>query len=170
MSYAFVSLAKLTGAASEEVLFLLNIPGAQINLQGLLLAGIIIGSLGVLDDVVISQVSTTEQISHANHSLSKAEVFKKSYKVGVSHIASMTNTLFMAYAGASLPILILFVSGESAFANWGQAVNTELIAQEIIRTLAGSIGLIMSVPIATFLASWKFGGKSKIEKILKKVE
>ena len=153
ISQLFVSLAKLTGAASEDILFLFNIDGLNINLQGLLLAGIIIGALGVLDDVVIAQVSTVKEIALADRGLNSKAVFSKAYKVGISHIASMTNTLFLAYAGVSLPLLILFVSGESAFASWAQALNTELIATEIIRALAGSIGLILSVPISTYIAS-----------------
>ncbi|MCK5510052.1 YibE/F family protein [Candidatus Parcubacteria bacterium] len=153
ISQLFVSLAKLTGAASEDVLFLFNIDGLSINLQGLLLAGIIIGALGVLDDVVIAQVSTVKEIAAIDRGLNSKEIFSKAYKVGISHIASMTNTLFLAYAGVSLPLLILFVSGESAFASWTQAINTELIATEIIRALAGSIGLILSVPISTYIAS-----------------
>ena len=141
-------------------MFLLNIQGASIDLTGLLLAGIIIGVLGVLDDVVISQVSTVEQLKLANKHLSQKELFKKAYQVGISHIASMTNTLFLAYAGASLPLLILFGSGTSAFANWQQAINTELIATEIVRTLTGSIGLILAVPIATFIASWWYSRRT----------
>ncbi len=161
LSELFVSLARLTGAAGEEALFLFNIHGASIDLTGLLLAGIIIGVLGVLDDVVISQVATVEQLALANGSLSQKELFKKAYQVGISHIASMTNTLFLAYAGASLPLLILFGSGTSAFASWQQAINTELIATEIVRTLTGSIGLILAVPIATFIASlWYSKAKS----------
>jgi len=157
ISWLFVSLTKLTGAASEDILFLVNIGEQAINFKGLLLAGVIIGALGVLDDVVISQVSTVEQIVRVNNSLNKKQIFRHAYKVGVSHIASMTNTLFLAYAGVSLPLLILFVSGESAFAGWSQAVNSELIATEIVRTLAGSIGLILSVPIATFIAVRWYG-------------
>ncbi|MEA3398168.1 MAG: YibE/F family protein [Patescibacteria group bacterium] len=152
----FVSLTRLTGAASEEILFLFNIEGAVINLKGLLLAGIIIGALGVLDDVVVSQVAAAEEIASANKNLSRGEIFKKTYKIGVSHISSMANTLFLAYAGVSLPLLILFISGQSAFASWTEILNTELIAVEIVRALAGSIGLILSMPIATFIAAWRF--------------
>lgn len=154
LSLLFVSLTRLTGMASEEVSFLLYIGDQAINFKGLLLAGIIIGALGVLDDVVISQISTVERLVKANGLLDKWKVFNHAYKVGVSHIASMTNTLFLAYAGVSLPLLILFVSGESAFSTWGQIVNNEVIATEIVRTLVGSIGLILSVPIATFIAVW----------------
>ncbi|MFH1744591.1 MAG: YibE/F family protein [bacterium] len=158
-SLVFVSLTKLTGAASEDILFLFNIGGQVINFQGLLLAGVIIGALGVLDDVVISQIGTVEQIAEANESLGRIEIFKHAYKVGVSHIASMTNTLFLAYAGVSLPLLILFVSGESAFLSFNQIINNEIIATEVVRTLVGSIGLILSVPIATFIAVWWYGKK-----------
>lgn len=154
LSQIFVTLTRLTGAASEDVLFLFNIEGAQIDLAGLLLAGIIIGTLGVLDDVVIAQVSTVEQLKKSNPALGVRDLFRKAYDVGVSHIASMTNTLFLAYAGVSLPLLILFATGQSAIADWQQAINTELIATEIVRTLSGSIGLILAVPISTWLAAW----------------
>lgn len=158
-SWVFVSLTKLTGVSSEDVLFLFNIGGQVINFKGLLLAGIIIGALGVLDDVVISQIRTVEQIAKASDSLDKIKIFKHAYQVGVSHIASMTNTLFLAYAGVSLPLLILFISGESAFSTWSQIINSEIIATEMVRTLTGSIGLILSVPIATLFAVWWYGAK-----------
>jgi uncharacterized membrane protein len=161
LSAAFVSLSKLSGAASEEVLFLFNFQDSVINLKGLLLAGIIIGALGALDDIVISQISTCEELSKANSNLSYKELFKRTYNVGVSHIASMTNTLFLAYAGASLPLLILFASGQSVFSSWQQTINTELVATEIIRTLAGSIGIILSVPVATALAAWHYSKKNR---------
>jgi|AntRauTorckE6833_2_1112554.scaffolds.fasta_scaffold00031_1 uncharacterized membrane protein len=160
-SWLFVNLAQLTGAASEDILFLFNIEGATINLKGLLLAGIIIGALGVLDDAVISQISTAKEIASSNLSYRFKEIFTKTYRVGVSHIASMTNTLFLAYAGVSLPLLILFISGESPFNSLEQIINTELIATEIIRTLSGTIGLIFSVPVATFLASWYYGRENE---------
>ena len=161
ISWLFVNLAQLTGAASEDILFLFNIEGATINLKGLLLAGIIIGALGVLDDAVISQISTAKEIASSNLSYRFKEIFAKTYRVGVSHIASMTNTLFLAYAGVSLPLLILFISGESPFNSIEQIINTELIATEIIRTLSGTIGLIFSVPVATFLAAWYYGKENE---------
>jgi uncharacterized membrane protein len=159
LSWFFVGLARLTGFSSEETFYLINLGQQAINFKGLLLAGIIIGALGVLDDIVISQVATVEQITRANKYLSHREIFHRAYKVGVSHISSMTNTLFLAYAGVSLPLLILFISGESAFFSWGQIISNEAIATEIVRTLAGSIGLILSVPIATGVAAWWFGRK-----------
>ncbi len=156
LSWLFVGLAKLSGITGEESMFLISLGQQVVNFKGLLLAGIIIGVLGVLDDVVISQVATVEQIARANQALGRIEVFRRAYQVGISHISSMTNTLFLAYAGASLPLLILFVSGQSAFSSWWQVINNEIIATEIVRTLAGSIGLILSVPIATFIASLWF--------------
>lgn len=155
-SWVFVKAARLSGLTSEEIPSLINMGEASINFQGLLLAGIIIGALGVLDDVIISQVATVEQIFTADRYQRRWDVFKKAYQVGVSHISSMTNTLFLAYAGASLPLLLLFVSGGSAFTEWSQIANNEVIATEIVRTLAGSIGLILAVPLSTAIAAWWF--------------
>jgi len=155
LSWIFVGLTKLSGLGSEEIAYLFVLGGAIINFKGLLLAGIIIGTLGVLDDVVISQIALVDEIYKVDPKQNRKEVYKKAFKVGVTHISSMTNTLFLAYAGASLPLLVLFVSGESAFASFGQIINNEAIATEIVRTLTGSIGLILSVPIATGLAVFK---------------
>lgn len=156
LSWLFVWLAKLSGLSSEESGFLIGIGQNAINFQGLLLAGIIVGTLGVLDDVVISQIATVEQLISANNFLSGREIFKKAYEVGVSHISSMTNTLFLAYAGVSMPLLVLFASGKSAFSTWEQLIENEQIATEIVRTLSGTIGLILAVPISTALAVWWF--------------
>ncbi|MEI7497985.1 MAG: YibE/F family protein [Candidatus Falkowbacteria bacterium] len=153
-SYAFINLAKLSGLATEESSFLLGLGVGEINFQGLLLAGMIIGALGVLDDVVIAQVATVKEISAANINQSRWDVYKRAHAVGIAHISSMTNTLFLAYAGASLSLLILFSSGQSGFANWHQAINNEMLATEIVRTLVGSIGLVLAVPISTGLALW----------------
>lgn len=154
LAWFFVQFGKLSGFSSEEDFSLINIGQNVINFKGLLLAGIIIGTLGVLDDVVISQITAVKQLYEANRGLSKKQIFKRAYEIGVSHISSMTNTLFLAYAGVSMSLLILFISGQSAFNSWAQIINNEAIATEIVRTLAGSIGLILSVPISTFLATW----------------
>ena len=149
----FTSLTKLTGFASDDVVYLVGFTGGVINLQGLLLAGILIGALGVLDDVVISQVTLVRELKKANPSLSRKGVYKQAMKVGVSHLSSMVNTLFLAYAGAALPLLILFSVKQPPFLTFGQVLNHEVIATEIVRTLAGSVGIILAVPIATFLAA-----------------
>ncbi len=149
----FSSLARLTGMAQEETMFLIGIGETAIDFKGLLLTAIIIGTLGVLDDVVISQVSSVEQIVKANPNLSRMKVFSMAFDVGKSHLASMVNTLFLAYAGASLPLLILFSVNEPPFLTFGQVINNEMIATEIVRTLVGSIGIALAVPISTILAA-----------------
>lgn len=152
LSWFFVEAVKLSGFSSEEMSFLVTLGSGTINFKGLLLAGIIIGFLGVLDDVVISQIATVEQLIEADPMQSRKELFRKAHKVGTAHISSMTNTLFLAYAGASLPLLVLFSSGQSAFTSLGDIVNNESIAEEVVRTLTGSIGLILAVPISTWIA------------------
>ena len=147
----FVNYTGLTGAGSEEVMFLVGNSGL-INFKGLLLAGIIIGSLGVLDDLVISQISVVEEIYKADNDLSRSELYKRSNQVGISHLGSMTNTLFLAYIGVALPLFLLFYIQQPPFMTVGQAINSELIATEIVRTLIGSIGLVLALPISTYLA------------------
>jgi len=152
LSILFISLANLTGFTSEDVMFLVSSStGGAINIKGLLLAGIIIGALGVLDDVVIAQIVLVEELSNVNKKLNNYELYKKAMVVGVSHLASMANTLFLAYAGASLPLLILFSSHTGALTLM-QALSTEAIATEVVRTFVGSIGLVLAIPIATVLA------------------
>lgn len=151
LAYAFVNFAKLSGFGSEEAGFLSMIPGIQINLQGILLAGIIIGALGVLDDITISQSACVFELQDANKKLSWNELYKRGLRVGQDHIASLVNTLVLAYAGASLPLLLLFVlSGGEPI---GQLINREMIANELVRTLVGSLGLVSAVPITTALAA-----------------
>ncbi|MCD4694419.1 YibE/F family protein [bacterium] len=163
LSQIFVGLAHLTGISGEDVLPLISLGNNVVNFKGLLLAGILIGTLGVLDDVVVSQIATVKEIIDTDPYQHAGEVFRKSYRVGVSHISSMVNTLFLAYAGVSFPLLILFISGGSAFPSWWHIVNNEVVAAEIVRTLAGSIGIIMSVPLSTALAVWwyKFRNTNK---------
>jgi uncharacterized membrane protein len=155
-SIIFTNITKLTGFAQEEVMFLIGFGEGAINFEGLLLAGIIIGTLGVLDDAVISQIASVEQIKKANSDLSNKDVYKQVMKIGISHMSSMINTLFLVYVGASLPLLLLFTINEPPFLTFNQIINNEILATEIVRTLAGSIGLILSIPIATFLASYFF--------------
>lgn len=153
-SIIFTKISRLTGFAQEEIMFLIDAGKSMINFQGLLLAGIIISTLGALDDVVISQIAIVEQIKETDPSLSSSQVYHKVMKIGVSHLSSMINTLFLVYAGASLPLLLLFNINEPPFLSFQQIINNEIIATEILRALVGSIGLILSVPIATFLASY----------------
>jgi uncharacterized membrane protein len=142
----------LTGFASEESAYLVGLAGGNINIKGLLLSGIIIGALGVLDDVIISQVVLVKELKISNPNLTKNQIYKQAMRVGVSHLSSMVNTLFLAYTGASLPLLILFSVKQEPFLTFNQVIDNEMMATEIVRTLTGSIGLILAVPIATFLA------------------
>jgi uncharacterized membrane protein len=151
MAIFFVNLTMLSGTGSEEAIFLRMGPFGEIDLKGLLLGGIIIGALGVLDDVTTSQVAAVYEIKLANAALSRGELFKRGLRVGREHIASLINTLALAYAGASFPLLLLFnVSPE--FPSW-LTINSEFITEELVRTLVGSSALILAVPIATFLAA-----------------
>lgn len=145
----FVEITKLTGYASEEAGFLQVAKGGAINIRGLLLAGIIIGTLGVLDDITISQSAIVEQLKKANPKISKKEVFWRAMSIGQDHIASMVNTLILVYTGAALPLLLLFLDNPFPYS---QVINYEIIAEEIVRTLVGIIGLIFAVPFTTFLA------------------
>ncbi|MCD4704813.1 YibE/F family protein, partial [bacterium] len=146
LTIIFSNLMKLSGL-SEDSVFLVNLIGQNINFKGILFAGVIIGSLGILDDMVVSQISAVEEIKEIN--LSSSEVFKKAYRIGRSHIGSMTNTLFLAYTGSSLTILLLFSVGGMSF---NDILNNNLITVEIFRSLIGAIGLALSMPISTFLA------------------
>lgn len=149
LSVFFVQITKLSGFAVEEAGFLQYQLGGIINMKGILLAGIIISTLGVMDDITISQASVVEELRKANKKLSKKELFLSSMNVGKDHISSMVNTLVLVYAGASLPLLLLFVNNPHPFS---EVINYEIIADEIVRTLVGSIGLILAVPITTYIA------------------
>ncbi len=151
LSMLFVQAAHLTGSASEDALFLQSLGDIQYNLQGLLLAGIIIGTLGVLDDITVSQTSIVYQLHDLKPDLHFSELFLRSIQIGKDHIASMINTLVLVYTGASLPLLLLFMNNPRPF---NELISFEPVATEIVRTLVGSIGLILAVPITTFLASW----------------
>ena len=145
----FVNISIFTGAGSEEAA-LLQISQQQVNLQGLLLASIIIGTLGVLDDVTVTQASAVWELQRANPEYGISALYNAAIRIGRDHIASTVNTLVLAYAGASLPLLILFSVSSRPLS---QVLNTEMVAEEIVRTLVGSIGLVASVPITTGLAA-----------------
>ncbi|MFA5932604.1 MAG: YibE/F family protein [Microgenomates group bacterium] len=149
----FVEAAKLTGFISEEANFLQTIKQGTINIRGLFLAGIIIGTLGVLDDVTVSQAAIVQQLKEANSKLKPEELYRRAMDIGKDHIASMVNTLILVYAGASLPLLLLFINNPHPFS---EVINYEMIASEIIRTLVGSIGLILAVPITSIIAAASF--------------
>lgn len=149
----FVQAAHLTGFASEEAGFLQVERQGTIDIKGLLLAGIIIGTLGILDDITIGQSSTVEQLKLANPKLKTWELFKNAMKVGQDHISSMVNTLVLVYSGSALPLLLLFFDSERTFVD---ILEFELIAEEIVRMMVGSIGLVLAAPLATALAAVVF--------------
>ncbi|CAN5159943.1 hypothetical protein BH09PAT2_BH09PAT2_06710 [soil metagenome] len=150
LAVAFVHLAQLTGYAAEEATFI-QATGHNIDIRSLLLAGIIIGAMGVLDDITISQTSIVEKLIKANPKYKGAELFREAMDVGRDHIASLVNTLVLVYAGAALPLFVLFYS--SAF-KFNEVINMELVATEIVRTLVSSIGIVLAVPITTIIAVW----------------
>jgi len=149
LAVLFARLAHLTGFGSEEAGFLVYLGQVEINLRGVLLGGIVVGAVGVLDDVAVGQASATFELRQANPQLRWAQLFRHSMVIGRDHIASMTNTLLLAYAGASLPLFLLMASLNIPLA---QTLNRELIAEEIVRTLVGSLGLILAVPVTSLLA------------------
>ncbi len=145
-----VPFTKLAGMGSEDAMYLQFGQFDTLNLRSLLLGGMIIGVLGILDDVTTGQVAAVDEIHKANLKLKFGELYAKGLSVGREHIASLVNTLVLAYAGASLPLLLLFYSASSE-PLW-VTLNSEFIVEEIIRTLVGSAALILAVPISTLLA------------------
>ncbi|MFO7571620.1 MAG: YibE/F family protein [Gaiellaceae bacterium] len=143
-----VDAVRLTGFASEETIYLRAISG-DLSLEGLLLAGMIIGALGVLDDLTVSQSSTVMALRKANPGLGTGPLIRSALDVGHDHVAATVNTLVLAYVGASLPVLLVFSVGGTSF---GDAVNTEVVAVEVVAMIVGSIGLIAALPITTALA------------------
>jgi len=149
LAWVFLSASKFTGFGDENVGFL-DALGSQIDPRGLLLAGVVIGSLGVLDDVTVTQVSAVWELKRASPDAGFGELYARALRIGRDHISSTVNTLFLAYAGASLPLLLLFSEAEQ---NLGSVATREVVAVEIVRALVGSIGLVASVPISTALAA-----------------
>lgn len=149
LAYFFVDFVRLTGFAMEEAIFIQQLKGSLINIKNLLLAGIIIGALGILDDITISQTSVVEKLAEANPKYSFKELYFHAMSVGRDHIASLVNTLILVYAGAALPLFLLFSDAKLALS---PIINHEIIATEIVRTLIPSIGIIAAVPITTLLA------------------
>ncbi len=149
LSWLFFELAQFTGFAAEEA-FVLPFIAENLDMSGLLLGGAIIGALGALDDVTVTQVATVAELRHRSPGLPTADLVASGIRVGRDHIASTVNTLLLAYAGASMPLLLLFAVADQSLE---MIANSEIIAVEIVRTLCGSIGLVAAVPITTALAA-----------------
>ncbi|MER5846985.1 YibE/F family protein [Streptomyces sp. NPDC002012] len=145
----FIGWASLTGNTDDST-GLIHGLYPHIDMSGLLLAGVIIGSLGVLDDVTVTQTSAVWELHQANPTMGARGLYRAGIRIGRDHIASVVNTLVLAYAGAALPLLLLFSIAQSSV---GTVANSELVAEEIVRTLVGSIGLVAAVPVTTVLAA-----------------
>jgi uncharacterized membrane protein len=151
LAAAFSALARFTAIqGQEEIVFLQTLLGPDLDFGGLLLAAVIIGALGVLDDVTISQAATVEALHRADPGASTRTLVARAMTVGRSHIAATVNTLVLAYVGVALPLLVLFaVGGQSP----GLIASQEVIAVEVVRALAGSIGIVLAVPLTTWVAA-----------------
>lgn len=148
LAAVFTEAAAITGFAAEESGFLL-IGGASIDIQGLILAGMVIGALGAIDDMTVTQASAVAELHRADPVMGPLALYRAGIRIGRDHVASTVNTLVLAYAGASMPLLVLFTVTSQPLAS---VANGELVATEIVRTLVGSIGLVLSVPLTTWLA------------------
>ncbi len=149
LGVVFMELADFSGFASEEATFLAATAGS-IDLRGLLLAGVVIGALGAIDDMTVTQASAIAELHAANPGMGRRRLYLAGLRIGRDHVASTVNTLVLAYAAASMPLLVLFVLSRQSLAS---VANGEVVATEIVRTLVGSIGLVASVPITTWLAA-----------------
>ena len=146
----FISLCHFTGF-SDETAATLTVAAGKLDVRGLILAGLVIGALGVLDDITVTQVSAVAELQRADPTASALDLYRSGLRIGRDHVASTVNTLVLAYAGASLPLLLLFSQGGRSI---GGVLTTETVAVEIVRAIVGSIGLVAAVPITTGLAAW----------------
>jgi uncharacterized membrane protein len=153
-----VTTTQLTGLADDSQV--LRVTAAALDLRGLLVAGIVVGALGVLDDVTVSQVSIVAALRRANPGLRWRLLYGEAMSVGRDHVASTVNTLVLAYAGASLPLLLLFTQGDQSVQ---RLLTSDVIAAVIVRMLVGSIGLVAAVPITTALAALVMAGGGEPE-------
>ena len=156
VAWLSVDWLRLTGFGSDASVYLNFSTGGTLDIAGLLLGSIIIGLLGVLDDVSITQASVVQELRGANPTLSSFELYKRAINVGRDHVGSLVNTLALAYLGTALPLIMFYARANADF--W-QSINQEIIASEILRIIIGSIGLILAVPFTTLVAAWYFGNR-----------
>lgn len=157
VAFVCVESMRLTGFGNDAAVSLNFATRGTLDFAGLLLGSIIIGILGMLDDVSITQASVTQALKHANSSLTAYELYMRAIEVGKDHIGSLVNTLALAYVGVSLPLVLLFARADATI---GLMLNQEVVAAEIVRIVVGSIGLILAVPLTTLIASWYFGSRT----------
>lgn len=150
LAYGAVPFAHLSGFNTEETTYLNIDTQGKIDFAGLLISAILIGSLGILYDASIGQAVAVEELASAGEHLSRIEVYRRALRIGREHIGALVNTLAIAYVGAALPLLLLFYGfGTDSIQI---ALNREIFATEIVRTIIGSIGLVLAVPITTVIA------------------
>ena len=149
LSWGAIRLAHLTGLSDEQNATVSAYLGS-VSISGLLLAGFIIGSLGVLNDVTVTQASTVFELAHLGGTSSRRTVFGSALRVGRDHIASTVYTLVLAYAGSSLPLLLLFSVANRSL---GDVLTSEGVAIELVRSAVGGIALALSVPLTTAIAA-----------------
>ena len=146
----FTYLGRFTGLGDEGIQYVAAL-NSEIQVGGLLLAGLVIGALGVLDDVTVTQTAAVWELADADPTASRSSLFLRGLRIGRSHVASTVNTLALAYVGAMLPLLLVFSTISLPF---GVAVSQELVAQEVVRALVGGIGIVLAVPLTTAVAAW----------------
>lgn len=156
MAAIWVSVMKLTGLSADAAVYLNFATGGTLDFAGLLLGSIIIGILGVLDDVSITQSSVVQELKRANPALSFYELYASALRVGRDHVGSLVNTLAFAYVGMSLPLVLLLAKSSASLA---LTINQEMVAAELLRIIVGSIGLVLAIPFTTFVAAWYFKDK-----------
>jgi uncharacterized membrane protein len=151
LSAVAIGVVRLNGIATEDAAYL-HQQMPFLNIQGVLLAGIMIGVLGVLDDITVGQAAAVDEIRRANSKLSWRELYERGIHVGREHISSLINTLVLAYAGSSF-VFVVYVAAVLNLPIW-LTLNSELVMEEVVRSLVGSFALILAVPIATFLSAY----------------
>lgn len=156
LAWIFVDILRLSGYGNDASVYLTFATGGQLDLSGLLLGSIIIGVLGVLDDISITQASVVKELRALGNNLKAKELYHRAIKVGRDHVGSLVNTLALAYVGAALPLVLLFSTSEMPLYF---TLNQEVIAAELARILLGSIGLILAVPLTTAIAAWWFSNR-----------
>jgi uncharacterized membrane protein len=150
LAWVATGLAGFTNAAGSDLVYLQTTAGTQLDLRGLLLAAFIFGALGVLDDVTVTQATAVQELAERG-GLSGSRLFVSAMNIGRSHVAATVNTLFLAYVGASLPLLVLFAVAQQPPQ---MVLNGEVVAVEIVRTMVGSLGIVAAVPLTTVIATW----------------
>jgi len=149
----WVDVMRLTGLSSDASVYLNISTSGALDFGGLLLGSIIIGILGVLDDVSVTQASVVQELKSANPTLRLVELYRRAIRVGRDHVGSLVNTLALAYIGVSLPLVLLLVRADAGVM---LSINQEIVAAELVRIIVGSIGLILAVPFTTAIAAWWF--------------